>query len=182
MSDLDRFHAQEGLVFGFVPAQVVADLKDIGNWKVRACAIDALHRTLLNAKGKGDVARNLPELLDFLMALVGDPNFKISLSSMQIIGDLVAKVGRELSPFLGGLVPKLIEKLGDNKIMVRQAGIQVLRKLMAALGPMPVLDMLAQGRRHGSWRVREEVAIMHIMVRGETMKSNKIVDLHEFIT
>ena len=35
MSSLQKMHAMRELAFGFVPAQVVTDLKDIGNWKVK---------------------------------------------------------------------------------------------------------------------------------------------------
>lgn len=32
--------------------------------------------------------------------LTADPNFKIAVSSMQILGDLVSKVGRDIEPQL----------------------------------------------------------------------------------
>ncbi|GMH44231.1 hypothetical protein BSKO_12165 [Bryopsis sp. KO-2023] len=150
--------------FGFVPRQVVTDLKDIGNWKVRACAIDALHKSLLDVSHKKSILDSLPNFLSFLMTLVADPNFKISLSSMQIIGDLVLKVGKYVEQHIGVVIPKLIEKLGDNKIMVRQASIQVLRNMLKVTSPRPVLEMLVEGLKHSSWRIREEVVTIHIMV------------------
>lgn len=68
--------------------------------KVRACAIDALHRSLTEVENKRKIQESLPEFFEFLMTLVVDPNFKISLSSMQITADLILKVGRDTANHL----------------------------------------------------------------------------------
>lgn len=53
-------------------------------------------------------------------------------------------------------MPGLINKLGDSKIVVRQANIRVISTLMSTLRPRPVLDALAGALIHTDWRVREE--------------------------
>lgn len=70
-------------------------------------------------------------------------------------------------------MPKLIEKLGDNKIMVRQAGIQVLRNAMSVTSPGLILDQLLEGFKHSSWRVREEIVSMYIMV-GQSLYRSRL--------
>jgi hypothetical protein len=55
------------------------------------------------------------------------------------------------------LIPHLLEKLADTKVIVRSAVMRVLRKLMVAASARAVLELLQAGLRHSSWRVREEV-------------------------
>ncbi|KXZ45846.1 hypothetical protein GPECTOR_50g640 [Gonium pectorale] len=149
--------------FGFVPAGVVADLQDIGNWKSRATAIDVLHKCLKDVAKPALLVPSLGDFVKFLVGLIADPNFKIAISSMSILGDLAAKVGNELEPHLKVVVPALMDKFTDSKILVRSANMKVVRRLMLACTPAVVLELLASGCSHPSWRVREEVLNTHIM-------------------
>ena len=65
-------------------------------------------------------------------------------------------------------MPGLIDKLGDNKVAVRQANSKLLAVLMDVLQPGLVLDALSPALMHGNWRVREaavniiiQVTLMH---------------------
>ncbi|GLC41052.1 hypothetical protein PLESTB_000948600 [Pleodorina starrii] len=149
--------------FGFAPAHIVADLQDIGNWKSRATAIDVLHKCLHGVASPATLVPALPDFVTFLMGLVGDPNFKISVSAMSILGDLAAKVGNELGPHLRVVVPALQEKFTDSKVQVRSAAMKLVRRLMTACSPGEVLDLMAPGGSHSNWRVRTEVLNMFIM-------------------
>lgn len=66
----------------------------------RATAIDALHKALRDVGSKAVLLPTLQELVRFLVGLVADPNFKISISAMSIVGDLASRVGRDLEPHL----------------------------------------------------------------------------------
>lgn len=66
----------------------------------RATAIDALQRALRDVPDKRQLLEGLQPFVEFLLTLVADPNFKIAISSMQILGDLVARVGQEIEPHL----------------------------------------------------------------------------------
>ncbi|MEW5296966.1 MAG: hypothetical protein WDW36_000208 [Sanguina aurantia] len=149
--------------FGFVPHHVVVDLQDIGNWKSRAAAIDTLQRTLQDVLDKSQILAGLPLFTAFLVTLVADPNFKIALSSMQIMDLLACKVGSDIEPQLRHIVPALLEKFTDSKVLVRKEAVKVLRRLMAASSPKRVFDLAALGVGHASWRVREEVLNLGIM-------------------
>ena len=152
-----------GLAFGFVEASVVANLRDIGNWKVRADAIENLQGAVACLYDVTPVMPHLADFVAFLRGLLADNNFKISLTTLQVFSDLVEKIGVALTPFVGTIVPTLVEKLGDNKIVVRQANAKVFNKLVDTVGPQPVLAVLATPLQHRSWRVREEVANVAIL-------------------
>ena len=62
-------------------------------------------------------------------------------------------------------MPGLIDKLGDNKIVVRQANTRVLKMLMEVLRPRAVLEGLSGALLHSNWRVREEAVNMFTLVR-----------------
>ncbi|KAG2502218.1 hypothetical protein HYH03_000704 [Edaphochlamys debaryana] len=153
----------EAEAFGFVPASIVADLQDVGNWKSRANAIDSLQKCLKDVAKPATLASSLSDFVRFLVGLVADPNFKIAISSMAILGDLAAKVGGDLEPHLREVVPVLLDKFTDSKILVRGAAMKVIKRLMTACGPGPVLSLLSSGSLHSSYRVREEVLNCHIM-------------------
>ena len=65
------------LEFGFVPEGTITALCDLGNWKVRADAIEALHRLTQDLPDGTAVLPTLPEFVGFLNKLLADPNFKV---------------------------------------------------------------------------------------------------------
>lgn len=90
-------------------------LEEVGNFRARAGAIELLHAAVLDAaREPGAVLPTLSAFLDFLTRLVWDANFKIAISAMTILEDLVGLLGADAQPYLGALVAPLIERLGDN--------------------------------------------------------------------
>jgi hypothetical protein len=67
----------------------------------RASAIDALHKALKEDGTRAALLPALPAFIAFLLKLIADPNFKIAISSMQIVGDLAVRVGQDIAPHLG---------------------------------------------------------------------------------
>lgn len=63
-------------------------------------------------------------------------------------------------------MPGLIDKLGDNKVAVRQANGKLLAVLMSVLQPATVLDALSPALMHGNWKVREAAVNIFIQVWG----------------
>jgi hypothetical protein len=209
------------LQYGFVPAKVVADLHDIGNWKVcsppqrrttgcqrrrpcalrvashvlrrphpglavrwgrpssnvlrcvfewrqrawrlssvwvrqrwtqlRAEAIERLQSSVwrLRATEMPTVRAHLGELVRFLSKLVGDPNFKISLTALHVCGALAEKADRTLAPYVSALLPALLHKLNDAKPVVRQANLKVRRpSAQASCPPPPTVPALCCRRKY----------------------------------
>lgn len=151
------------MAFGLVPQQVVTDLQEVGNWKSRAVAIDALQKALQNVPCRGALLQGLGPLVNFLLLLACDHNFKIAVSSLQIIGELVGRVGSCMAPYLSVVVPVLVEKFSDSKELVRGAAMKVLRQLMLSVGPSSVVPLVLASAHHSHWRVREEVVNVCIL-------------------
>ena len=68
--------------FGFVPAVTVTSLRDLGNWKSRADAIEHLRRLVDELPDAKKVLPSLDAFAGFLNKLLDDPNFTISLTAL----------------------------------------------------------------------------------------------------
>lgn len=144
------------LVFGFVPQSVIAKLRDQSNWRIRAQGIEEL-KTVMGYLGDPTPALpHLASLFGLILDFLDDINFKITVTSLQILGILISKLGQSAKPFLKPLVNTLTNKLGDNKIVIRQENMKVLMQLMQILSPKPVLNVLTASLQHPKSKVREE--------------------------
>ena len=63
--------------------------------------MDKLASALQRVQDKDVLLPTLSKLLKFLFSLGNDSNFKISLSTMQILSDLMFKLGSDIRPYLG---------------------------------------------------------------------------------
>ena len=151
--------------FGFVPASVVRDL-DAKDWKVRAAAVETLERELerLSPRSVDALSPHLGPLSAFILSLLRDTNFKVSLTAARITAALVRKAGPAIVDHVPSLVKELCRKLGDAKVVVRQESLKVFARLISTVdAPDAVLSELHteafySGNPYGSsWRAREEV-------------------------
>lgn len=153
----DGLTRNEGnLKFGFVPRSVAEKLRDQTNWRVRAQGIEELKTLMGQITNVSSILPYLGELFTLLLDFLDDVNFKITVTSLQIIKLLVGKLELSVKPFLKLLVSALANKLGDNKIVIRQENMKVLMNLMHVLSPGPVLEVLTSSLQHKNSRVREE--------------------------
>ncbi|XP_074631934.1 TOG array regulator of axonemal microtubules protein 1-like isoform X2 [Acropora palmata] len=150
------------LEYGFVPGSVMTKLRDQSNWRVRAQGIEELKTLIGHLTDTTPVHPNLGSLVALLLGFLDDVNFKIGCTSLQIIGLLVAKLGVGVHPVLKPLLVALSNKLGDNKIVIRQENMKVLMQLMQILSPREVLSVLTSNLQHRNSRVREETVNVYI--------------------
>ena len=150
------------LEFGFVPMPVMSKLRDQSNWRIRAQGIEELKTLMGQLTDTEAIHPNLGSLFALLLEFLDDVNFKIGVTSLQIIGLLVAKLGVGVRPVLKPLLLALSNKLGDNKIVIRQENMKVLMQLMQILSPKAVLSVLTSNLQHRNSRVREETVNVFI--------------------
>ena len=146
------------LVFGFVPLEIITKLGDTTNWRHRAEGVEELNmlvrRHPYNEMPKGEY---LKSFMSHLMTIFDDSNFKVVLTILNIISELFRKCGKSMQAVLPELMEVLSLKLGDTKIVIRQAHMGLLMEAMSSLGPQVVLNhILPTTLGCHSWRVREE--------------------------
>ena len=144
------------LAFGFLPASVITKFRDASG-PVRVKAIDDTAAMLVHLENMQSLVPTLGRLLNFLGQLLNDSNLKVVIGALQAIGVVVGRVGWPMRSYLETLMERLVGLLGDNKILVRQSNIKLIAKIMHALTPGPVLEILASHLNHSNWRVREEI-------------------------
>ena len=110
----------------FVPARLLAELQDANNWRVRALAVEELQQLVQKVQTQEEMLPHMAQLMDVLLALLHDANFKIEITALQTIGDLVSLMGTCMREYAEVLLPQLKHKMQDNKTLVRHANAKVL--------------------------------------------------------
>ena len=143
--------------FGFIPQRLMIKLRDEENWRARAQGVEELQMIVSKLDSVSQLQPHLVQVLHFLTELLDDVNFKVSLTALQIIASLVGRVGSSATPALPALLTAITKRLGDPKIVIRQAHMRLLLGLMQASGARYVIRHLLQlALPQKQWRVREE--------------------------
>ena len=164
INDIDNPNHPGALEFGFVNARLMSALREVGNWQVRAQAIAELQTLFatLSADMFPRIEPHLAAFTDLLTTFLEDANFKISLTSLQMLSDLLDRFAEQIRSgpdservFLA-IVPRLMDKFGDNKIVIRQANFRLTKKLMGIVPPDRALRSLLGYAQHQSSHIREQ--------------------------
>ena len=98
--------------------------------QVRAPAVEGLLQLVSSTDDLSAVVPHVSDLVQLLIALLNDPNFKISLTSISIIGALVARLGPKMGiSNLQTFVGPMAEKFADKKIVIRQETMKVCSRV-----------------------------------------------------
>ncbi|XP_031566789.1 CLIP-associating protein 1-like isoform X2 [Actinia tenebrosa] len=120
------------------------------------------------------------KLIDGLIAWVNSSNFRVSLSGLDILHQIVDKIGPGFKNSLLPVVPAITERLGDSKQQVRDHAQDLIQKFMYPVStPQHVLEHLVPAFSHKAWRVREEV--LHCLVRTLTSFGASHITVSKFV-
>ncbi|KAK3093087.1 hypothetical protein FSP39_010926 [Pinctada imbricata] len=143
--------------FGIIPSQVMKQIGDQDNFKLRAQGVEEL-KSIIRELQTSDISNSLmPNMLafiSFLNNLLDDSNFKITTVTLEILNILVEKLGQNVKQFLKPLSSTLAKRMGDNKIVVRQAVMRVAIKMMQSYQPKAVIAVIFDHIHHKNSRVR----------------------------
>lgn len=143
--------------FGIIPSHVMSQISDQENFKLRAKGVEELRNIVCDMR---EVDENLlPHMLSFisfLNNLLDDSNFKITTVTLDILCILVEKLGKNVKQYLKPLSSTLTKRMGDNKIVVRQAVMKVAIKMMQSYTAKPVLSVICENLQHKNSKVRQE--------------------------
>ena len=142
--------------YGIVPNRIINELLLTSNWKNRVGAIEELEEILMNSKAHSALEPYVPSFIQYLISLLNDNNYKIVITCLKIINRLL-KSYTLTSHSVQPLVPELIEKLGDNKVNIRQLAMVGLRLLGGILDPLSLLNKALNYLNSPKWHTREEI-------------------------
>lgn len=103
----------------------------------------------------------MTELLQFLIDLSKESNFKIVISGLNLIDHLCKNSVLKHSD-MEKLLPSIINKLGDNKIAIRQGAFKILSTLLENNSPIIIFTHLIKDFYNTNWHIREEVVTVII--------------------
>ena len=144
---------------GFIPAETMAELGD-SNWKSRAHGIEELKVLVESIHDSSVLLSNLGDFLEMLSRFVEDANFKVLLTSLYILRDVVEKVGENMRPHMELILNIVQTKLGDSKVVIKQLNMQLVLRMMHFAKPWAVLKQLMPNLSHRNSKVREDVMNM----------------------
>ncbi|XP_008810808.1 CLIP-associated protein-like isoform X1 [Phoenix dactylifera] len=126
--------------------------------KERMAGVERLHQ-LLESSTKSLSSAEVTALVDCCTDLLKDSNFRVSQGALQALSSAAVLSGEHFKIHFNGLVPAVVERLGDGKQPVRDAARQLLITLMEVSSPTIIVERAGSyAWMHKSWRVREEFA------------------------
>ncbi|XP_069716017.1 CLIP-associating protein 2 isoform X16 [Phaenicophaeus curvirostris] len=104
--------------------------------------------------------QRLDKVIDELTGWVNSSNFKVALLGLDVLGAFVDRLSGRFKPYVGTVLPPLIDRMGDAKDQVREQAQNLILKLMyEAAPPMYIWERLAVGFKHKNYRSREGVCL-----------------------
>jgi len=147
----------ESFEFGIIPSQVMSQINDQENFKLRAKGVEELRNIVYSMhEVDGNLMPHMISFISFLNNLLDDSNFKITTVTLDILCILVEKLGKHVKQYLKPLSSALTKRMGDNKIVVRQAVMKVAIKMMQSHSAKPVLSVICENLQHKNSKVRQE--------------------------
>lgn len=77
----------KGLEFGIIPARIINELNPAVNWKQRAGAIEELEEIVKKENNANLIEPFLQDFFKLLGGLLNDPNYKVSVTTLQMISN-----------------------------------------------------------------------------------------------
>ena len=155
-NDNSQYFSRKTLYYGFVPAETMSELED-NNWKTRAHGIEELKLLIEGMRDVSILQSNLGEFLEMLTRFVEDPNFKVMLTSLYILRDVVDKVGGNIRPHNELILAVVQTKLGDSKAVIKQLNMQLVLRVMHFAKPWGILKALVPGINNRNSKVKEDI-------------------------
>eukprot|EP00826_Nyctotherus_ovalis_P011234 TRINITY_DN12935_c0_g3_i1.p1 TRINITY_DN12935_c0_g3~~TRINITY_DN12935_c0_g3_i1.p1 ORF type:complete len:475 (+),score=35.88 TRINITY_DN12935_c0_g3_i1:40-1425(+) len=148
---------RSGLRYGVIPERIAKGFDHTANWKQKIGAIEELEEIISNESTRLKLEPNIASFLEFLVKLLNDPNYKVVVTTLQIIKKILEAYTTIRPHDVQLLLPGLIEKLGDNKVMIRQLSMSSLRLIGKTLDPISLLARLLPHLSSPKWHTREEI-------------------------
>ncbi|KAL4509150.1 hypothetical protein ABPG72_018081 [Tetrahymena utriculariae] len=114
--------------FGILNDKHYQDLKSQKDWRAKAQAVEELEKIIQDADDLSGIEDQLEEFLDLVLDLTSDSNFKVQVTSMNIIFEIIGLKKCQEDKIFKIISSSIIEKLGDSKIAIRQLAQKIIIK------------------------------------------------------
>ncbi|KAG7401565.1 hypothetical protein PHYBOEH_000623 [Phytophthora boehmeriae] len=125
--------------------------------KQRLAGVTELLGRLRSSEDAPTSAEPLATLIPHVLPCLRDHNSKIALSALEILELLVTRVAETtLRSYFKLLWTSVVERLGDNKLPVREKAVNVVVEISGVLDIPMILEKLKACMQHKNWRTREQ--------------------------
>ncbi|GLH10300.1 Protein mini spindles, partial [Gryllus bimaculatus] len=102
---------------------------------------------------------DIGQFIDSLIPWMQSSNNKVSQAGIEAMGYVVDRMGTDFRPYVATVLPPIIDRLGDNKEVVREKAQLLLLRLAEreVLTPQALLERLTPAFSHKNGKIREEV-------------------------
>ena len=146
----------------FLPTTILENLAPEKSWQVRSDAVNELLNFVSITMNGNSLKYYCRKILDYISMLTEDSNFNVALTAMNVLHQIVIKVGTHTKIHLDLVIKILLKKLSDAKLVMRKLNLRIALSLMHILSPMVFLKSIIPLLKHKSSRVREEIINMII--------------------
>ena len=105
-------------------------------------------------------------LVDALVALLADNNFKVCQSALGCLELVVQHLDSRFRSHFNLVLGVLVDRLGDNKTVVRQKALDVLQCMVRVLSPGVCLDKIIPLLSHKNGSVLHPLIVLSVLVAG----------------
>jgi len=163
-----------------LPGEIIDNLNQKNNWKIRTQAIDNLQEYISNIKDPSILINNLQFYFDFSINLLNDINFKVALTSLSIIKQLIYKSGLYILKYIDIIVPILIQKLNDKKKIIQQNIIEIFLLISHIISPKDVIKSVLNSFNSDNVIIYYQMVKLIFHILNENPNSN--YDFNELVT
>ena len=152
-------YVEERLEFGIVPCPVLSRINDQKDFRTRAQAVEDLKNVIVNTSSSEIATSLMPHMtsfISFLSNLLDDSNFKIINVTLEIFLCIVEKLDKSTKNYVRPLVLALSKRMGDNKFVIRQLVMNIIKHMMKNSSPQVIIAVIEDNLQHRNSRVRQE--------------------------
>ncbi|XP_049844467.1 CLIP-associating protein 1-A isoform X1 [Schistocerca gregaria] len=154
-------------------------LLDTSDTKVKLTVTNNLLAYLSNPENSLE-CEDIGLFMDAMVPWMQSPNSKLSQNSIDVLTNFADRMGTDFKPYLQMVISPVVDRLGDNKEVVREKAQLFLLKLLEReiASPYYLFEKLTLAFTHKNAKIREEVLICYQSALREHGPSNLGLSKH----
>lgn len=145
------------MIPGLIPLELHEKLLDMKNYQNRTKGVEELKHVLSKVDLELVPSCSIEKFINLLPQLLDDINFKVLCGTLQVLNLFIQKLGADVEIYLKQIVSVGLKALGDTRTTAKNENMSVFQKLIKAVAPQKILDLVIGSLKHKNSRVREDV-------------------------